>query len=114
MVTSNGSDANGVIQILNEHQAKGLEEQALEADVLKKTKAAKRKAAKRPPTAIANKGRGGGRSRRNKPDSEEEEEELVEAVEEKEEVEMPTAKQGRGKGAPARRGLYLTSYPKPG
>lgn len=33
--------------ILNEHQAKGLEEQALEADVAKKTKAAKRRAAKR-------------------------------------------------------------------
>ena len=34
-------------QILAEHQAKGLEEQALEADVAKKTKAAKRRAAKR-------------------------------------------------------------------
>lgn len=33
--------------ILTEHQAKGLEEQALEADVLKKTKAAKRRAARR-------------------------------------------------------------------
>ncbi|BEJ11951.1 hypothetical protein CspHIS471_0204110 [Cutaneotrichosporon sp. HIS471] len=33
--------------ILNEHAAKGLEEQALEADVAKKTKAAKRRAAKR-------------------------------------------------------------------
>jgi len=32
---------------LAEHQAKGLEEQALEADVAKKTKAAKRRAAKR-------------------------------------------------------------------
>ncbi|WWC57912.1 uncharacterized protein I303_100447 [Kwoniella dejecticola CBS 10117] len=35
--------------ILTEHQAKGLEDQALEADVLRKTKAAKRRAAKRPP-----------------------------------------------------------------
>jgi condensin complex subunit 1 len=35
------------MQILAEHQAKGLEEQALEADVAKKTKAAKRRAAKR-------------------------------------------------------------------
>ncbi|KAK8845335.1 hypothetical protein IAR55_006048 [Kwoniella newhampshirensis] len=34
--------------ILAEHQAKGLEDQALEADVLRKTKAAKRRAAKRP------------------------------------------------------------------
>ncbi|WVW81595.1 hypothetical protein I302_103590 [Kwoniella bestiolae CBS 10118] len=34
--------------ILTEHQAKGLEDQALEADVLRKTKAAKRRAAKRP------------------------------------------------------------------
>jgi condensin complex subunit 1 len=34
-------------KILAEHQAKGLEEQALEADVAKKTKAAKRRAAKR-------------------------------------------------------------------
>lgn len=34
-------------QILAEHQAKGLEEQALEADVAKKTQAAKRRAAKR-------------------------------------------------------------------
>lgn len=33
--------------ILAEHQAKGLEDQALEADVLKKTKAAKKRAAKR-------------------------------------------------------------------
>ncbi|WWC85617.1 uncharacterized protein L201_000481 [Kwoniella dendrophila CBS 6074] len=34
--------------ILTEHQAKGLEDQALEADVLRKTKAAKKRAAKRP------------------------------------------------------------------
>jgi len=37
--------------ILTEHQAKGLEEQALEADVLKKTQAAKRRAARRPKAA---------------------------------------------------------------
>lgn len=37
-----------MVQILTEHQAKGLEDQALEADVLKKTKAAKKRAAKRP------------------------------------------------------------------
>lgn len=37
--------------ILNEHQAKGLEEAALEADVMKKTKAAQRRAAKRQPKA---------------------------------------------------------------
>ncbi|WVO23669.1 uncharacterized protein IAS62_005024 [Cryptococcus decagattii] len=40
-------------RILNEHQAKGLEDQALEADVLRKAKAAKRRAAKRPPSAAA-------------------------------------------------------------
>lgn len=34
--------------ILTEHQEKGLEDQALEADVLKKTQAAKRRAARRP------------------------------------------------------------------
>lgn len=39
--------------ILNEHQAKGLEEAALEADVMKKTKAAQRRAAKRQPRAPA-------------------------------------------------------------
>ncbi|ORY31954.1 non-SMC mitotic condensation complex subunit 1-domain-containing protein [Naematelia encephala] len=37
--------------ILAEHQAKGLEEQALEADVLRKTKAAKKRAAKRVPAS---------------------------------------------------------------
>ncbi|GMK54239.1 hypothetical protein CspeluHIS016_0108250 [Cutaneotrichosporon spelunceum] len=47
--------------ILNEHAAKGLEEQALEADVAKKTRAAKRRAAKRgvvpPKRAPARRGR---------------------------------------------------------
>ncbi|KAL7418983.1 condensin complex non-SMC subunit Cnd1 [Cryptotrichosporon argae] len=46
--------------ILAEHQAKGLEDQALEADVLRKTKAAKRRAAKRPTAgsgAVKDKGR---------------------------------------------------------
>nr|ODN98900.1 condensin complex subunit 1 [Cryptococcus depauperatus CBS 7855] len=44
-------------RILTEHQAKGLEDAALEADVLRKTKAAKRRAAKRPVAATRSAGR---------------------------------------------------------
>ncbi|WWC67026.1 uncharacterized protein I206_100933 [Kwoniella pini CBS 10737] len=54
--------------ILTEHQAKGLEDQALEADVLKKTKAAKRRAAKRPQA-------GRGKKLATQEDEEEEEDE---------------------------------------
>ncbi|TXT06039.1 hypothetical protein VHUM_03512 [Vanrija humicola] len=63
--------------ILSEHQAKGLEEQALEADVAKKTKAAKRRAAKRPQATEpkARPKRGDNAGRRQVVESEEEEEE---------------------------------------
>ena len=47
-----------------EHQAKGLEEQALEADVARKTKAAKKRAAKRPQAGDGGKGKTRGAPRR--------------------------------------------------
>ncbi|OCF41749.1 condensin complex subunit 1 [Kwoniella heveanensis CBS 569] len=53
--------------ILTEHQAKGLEDQALELDVLKKTKAAKKRAAKRPQPARGGGGGGGGGRRQATP-----------------------------------------------
>lgn len=63
---------------MNEHQAKGLEDQALEADVLRKTKAAKKRAAKRSQAAAASKsaaaGKRKGRSRRADDDDDDEEE----------------------------------------
>jgi hypothetical protein len=65
-------------QILAEHQAKGLEDQALEADVLKKTKAAKKRAAKRTAPAVSR------RARRGKADDDE--------TEEEEEVEEPVSR----------------------
>lgn len=64
--------------ILNEHQAKGLEEQALEADVAKKTKAAKRRAAMRgaaaPKAPAKGRSRGGGRRQVVASDDEDDEE----------------------------------------
>lgn len=65
--------------ILNEHQAKGLEEAALEADVMKKTKAAQRRAAKRQPKASAaaappTRSTRGGASRRRVVESDEDDE----------------------------------------
>ncbi|WVQ81007.1 hypothetical protein IAT38_003114 [Cryptococcus sp. DSM 104549] len=83
-------------RILADHQAKGLEDQALEADVLRKTKAAKRRAAKRP-TAGNKAGR-----RKKTPDEEEEEEEEQEAAVEEEEA-PPRAAPARGKRAPAKK-----------
>ena len=83
-------------QILAEHQAKGLEDQALEADVLRKTKAAKKRAAKRgaPPPAR--------RARRGKADDEdtEEEEEIEEPVSRAKPKKAPV----KAKKAPAKRG----------
>ncbi|TYJ51842.1 hypothetical protein B9479_007560 [Cryptococcus floricola] len=89
-------------RILNEHQAKGLEDQALEADVLRKTKAAKRRAAKRPAQTNTRTSRRKAAAREE--DEEEEdaglEEEAVEA-EEQEEVEEEEVRPKRGKKAPA-------------
>ncbi|KAK4689086.1 condensin complex subunit 1, partial [Tremellales sp. Uapishka_1] len=60
--------------ILQEHQAKGLEEQQLEADVARKTKAAKRKAARKPVAKEKEKGSKRGGRRKAVIDSEEEDE----------------------------------------
>ncbi|GFZ43762.1 hypothetical protein JCM24511_01482 [Saitozyma sp. JCM 24511] len=51
-----------------QHQAKGLEEQALEADVARKTKAAKKRAARRP--GPQGQGRGAAKDRREREESE--------------------------------------------
>ncbi|WVF66251.1 hypothetical protein IAT40_000991 [Kwoniella sp. CBS 6097] len=77
--------------ILTEHQAKGLEDQALELDVLKKTKAAKRRAAKRPPPA-----RGGARRQTTPADDNDEEQE-----DEEEEPAAPVQKATRARGGKA-------------
>ncbi|WVR03312.1 hypothetical protein IAU60_000303 [Kwoniella sp. DSM 27419] len=81
--------------ILNEHQAKGLEDQALEADVLRKTKAAKRRAAKRPQ---ANKGK----KQMTDDDDEEGPDGGLDGEEEEEEAPRTVARASRGK-APAKK-----------
>lgn len=89
-----------------EHQAKGLEEQALEADVLKKTKAAKRRAAKRGGAPVVP--TRGGRAKRGTPEDDEEEEE----VEEEETVRPSRSKvvaKTKAKKAPPRRGESWTN-----
>lgn len=82
------ADSEADHQILNQHAAKGLEDQAMEADVLRKTRAAKKRAAKR------NQGKGAaspvkrkGRSRKAEEVEEEEEEDVAMAEEEEEEDE---------------------------
>ncbi|OWZ79155.1 condensin complex subunit 1 [Cryptococcus neoformans Bt85] len=91
-------------RILNEHQAKGLEDQALEADVLRKAKAAKRRAAKRPPAAAARTTR---RKQVIEEDVEEDEEEtpaVDEEEAEEEEVASAPRKKATARKAPSRRG----------
>ncbi|WVQ93873.1 hypothetical protein IAU59_000951 [Kwoniella sp. CBS 9459] len=77
--------------ILTEHQAKGLEDQALEADVLKKTKAAKRRAAKRPQPA---RGAGGRRQATPADDDDAQEDEDGEPA-------APVQRETRGRGTRA-------------
>ncbi|OXG96186.1 condensin complex subunit 1 [Cryptococcus neoformans A5-35-17] len=77
-------------RILNEHQAKGLEDQALEADVLRKTKAAKRRAAKRPAQTNT-------RTSRRKAAAREEDEEEEDAGLEEEAAKKAPARRGRKK-----------------
>ena len=98
------TELNEFEAILAEHQAKGLEEQALEADVLKKTKAAKKRAAKR--GGASDLPTRGSRARRNaaedddveEEDEEEEEEEPVRASRSKVTV------KAKPKRAPPKRG----------
>ncbi|WRT63457.1 uncharacterized protein IL334_000362 [Kwoniella shivajii] len=82
--------------ILTEHQAKGLEDQALEADVLRKTKAAKRRAAKRPQ---------GGKGKKQTPEIDyNDEEEEEEAAPPQRSTRGKPAKKAPPKAAPTRRG----------
>ncbi|WVQ76449.1 hypothetical protein IAR50_006116 [Cryptococcus sp. DSM 104548] len=90
-------------RILNEHQAKGLEDQALEADVLRKTKAAKRRAAKRPAETNTRTSRRKQAAQEEDEDEEEAEleQEAVEAEEQEEVEEEEEVRPKRGKKAPA-------------
>nr|XP_031863717.1 uncharacterized protein CI109_000969 [Kwoniella shandongensis]KAA5530789.1 hypothetical protein CI109_000969 [Kwoniella shandongensis] len=103
--------------ILAEHQAKGLEDQALEADVLRKTKAAKRRAAKRPTAGTKAPAQGRKKAAQQSDDDDDDGDgggDGAEGVEEEEEEEAAPARPARGRKAapvpvkkapaPARRG----------